>query len=366
MGYVPGFQYDIFVSYASVDSPCAEGEKGWVEKYINKLIDRLRPTTSNNVEMFLDKKDIMAGDVLVDTLSSKLEKSATVLILLSQAYLKSKWCTMERDKFVEHVNKVKESDFGGISGFKRIFIVKLRNDVSEGMMPDEFTDIYPIEFFRKDNNAPLCWPDMLDADPFFFTLNDKLEQLGAGISKHLNELKDCQEKSLNNIPGKHVVNGGDKTTNEKRRFYEEILKECHGLIVVWGVCDDDWVFSHVEKIYAYFQTKRRNRPFGAWAIVKGPPPNRERKILTFNRYKMKKIDCTNGFDKTEMEKFFKELKTCFDSEKGNNTSPACEPTVFVCAVREDRELIYDINNMADEQQVNACFPLWGGARDLTI
>lgn len=27
MGYVTGFEYDIFVSYASVDSPCEEGKK---------------------------------------------------------------------------------------------------------------------------------------------------------------------------------------------------------------------------------------------------------------------------------------------------------------------------------------------------
>ncbi|HJW85816.1 MAG TPA: hypothetical protein VJ440_04200 [Candidatus Brocadiaceae bacterium] len=54
MGYVPGFEYDIFISYASVDSPCDEGKKGWVEKFVDELMKRLRPKTDKGAVPFLD------------------------------------------------------------------------------------------------------------------------------------------------------------------------------------------------------------------------------------------------------------------------------------------------------------------------
>lgn len=204
MGYVPGFEYDIFISYASVDSPCEEGKKGWVEKFVDELMKRLYPKTNRSVNFFLDKKDIVIGDTFKDTITCSLEKTATLLILISDSYLDSEWCTLEREKFMEYVTKLKGLNFRGVSGFKRIFVVKL-TAVTDAKMPEELKGIHHIEFFSKDNNSTLCWPEMLLTDPRYFIFSDKLNLLSAGIGKHLKELKNCQEMPTADISTKRTL-----------------------------------------------------------------------------------------------------------------------------------------------------------------
>ena len=57
---------------------------------------RLYPKANRSVNFFLDKKDIMVGDAFKDTIICSLEKAATLLILISDSYLDSEWCTLER------------------------------------------------------------------------------------------------------------------------------------------------------------------------------------------------------------------------------------------------------------------------------
>jgi hypothetical protein len=97
MAYVPGFRYDLFLSYASEDNA---GD--WVIKFEQHLTAELarllgRPFSSRTV--FFDKRRLAVGQQYPDELDEAARGSALLLPLLSPNYLASNWCSRERNVF---------------------------------------------------------------------------------------------------------------------------------------------------------------------------------------------------------------------------------------------------------------------------
>ena len=171
MAYVPGFKHDIFISYTTVNNPEPEkNEMGWVTNLRVRLEKDLACRIGRNFKIWMDQKDIAVGDVVRDKIIGGVETSATLLIILSEAYLASDWCTTERNAFMEQVDKLKKSDIGGFSGLKRIFVVRFE-DVNRDRddFPSELKGLHQIDFFREDENKrvyTLGWPQLLTTDPY--------------------------------------------------------------------------------------------------------------------------------------------------------------------------------------------------------
>ena len=72
---------DVFISYASEDS-----------SIITLLIKVLK---QNNISYWLDQEEISWGDSLTDTISDGLKKSQYVLVVLSEAFISSRWTKVE-------------------------------------------------------------------------------------------------------------------------------------------------------------------------------------------------------------------------------------------------------------------------------
>src|SRR3981081_3894748 len=101
MPYVPGFSYDLFISYGSKDNV-----DGWIEKFENQLTGELtrllgRPFSDKSV--FLDRLRLHVGEDYPDSLDAASRESALMVILLSPSYLTSEWCSRERHAFPEHL-----------------------------------------------------------------------------------------------------------------------------------------------------------------------------------------------------------------------------------------------------------------------
>jgi hypothetical protein len=103
MPYVPGFRYDLFVSYASEDNV-----DGWVEKFQTHLTGELarllgRPFSEKSV--FFDKLRLQVGQAYPNELDNAARQSALLVALVSPSYAASDWCFRERQKFKEGLHK---------------------------------------------------------------------------------------------------------------------------------------------------------------------------------------------------------------------------------------------------------------------
>ena len=112
MNYVPGYGYDIFVSYAQVDDLTGrDDEDGWVSALIKKLKNRLAQLLGrqDNFSLWYDHQ-LRHHVSLTPEIMGTLERSATLVVILSQGYLESEWCTRERDTFLKLVEERHRND----------------------------------------------------------------------------------------------------------------------------------------------------------------------------------------------------------------------------------------------------------------
>jgi hypothetical protein len=142
MSYVPGFKHDVFISYAHVDDePIAKGEDGWVTTLVSKLRKFLDQYLGQRSSLWIDQQ--LARHVqITPEVVSRLESTATLVMILSRAYLKSAWCKRERKTFLK---VVKERVRSG----SRVFIVE-RNKVDLQYRPDELSDLIGYRFWIQD------------------------------------------------------------------------------------------------------------------------------------------------------------------------------------------------------------------------
>ncbi len=355
MAFVPGFENDIFISYASDNNVEVKEGKGWVTHFRDRLEKEMRCHIGKNFKVWMDGIDIVVGDDFKDKIIRGIEKSATLLIIMSNAYLNSDWCTMERKAFLEYVNKLKLSGIDGVSGLKRIFIVRFQ-DVPVSKTPEGLKGLHHIDFFRVDDEEkvhPLGWPLLLETDPHYFKYTDKITVLSTDLTEHLKELKTTKEKITNSLPNNDEEPNDE--TGKRRTFFNKMMRKCQGLIVIYGESDEEWVTLMLERSI----TAQRDNPIHAGAIIEGPP-DKEKEMLQFKPSFMRKIDCTKEFNLEELKDFFSELSASLkkksNTEDSGDTLSNLGAMVFVNAIGKDRLLAKKICDLAETYNMSYCSP----------
>src|ERR1019366_7565601 len=102
MPYVPGFDYDLFLSYASGDNDQGAVEEfaGTLEKHISdNLVNCFSP--QEKVRVYFDRERLASQTAVnwEDHLKEAASSSALLVPLLSPNYLSSTYCGKERDWF---------------------------------------------------------------------------------------------------------------------------------------------------------------------------------------------------------------------------------------------------------------------------
>jgi hypothetical protein len=144
MNFVPGYTHDIFVSYAQVDDLTdREDEEGWVTTLIRRLMIRLAQLLGrqDNFSLWFDHQ--LAHHVnITPEIMGTLEKTATLVVILSPGYLESPWCGRERQTFLRMVQARQGDD-------ARVFLVE-REKVELEHRPAEFGDLLGYRFWVQD------------------------------------------------------------------------------------------------------------------------------------------------------------------------------------------------------------------------
>ena len=167
--FVPGYQHDIFVSYARVDDQTYPGiyVAGWVATLIAGLKVKLGQKLGRS-DLFSLWKDeqLSPNKPLTPEILSVLKQSATLVIILSPGYMASPWCLKEMETFWQELTQRTNSD-------SRIFVVE-RDKLEFVQKPKALSDLLGYKFWVQDSEgkAPRILGDHKLDDDYYNKLND--------------------------------------------------------------------------------------------------------------------------------------------------------------------------------------------------
>ncbi|MCI0511860.1 toll/interleukin-1 receptor domain-containing protein, partial [candidate division KSB1 bacterium] len=101
MGYLPDFEYDIFISYTHLDNHAPEGEKGWVDQFHAWLVSGLLRRFGRDQVVVWRDNQLHGHTLFEERIPEVIKSSALFLALNSQHYLKSEYCQKEVQWFYD-------------------------------------------------------------------------------------------------------------------------------------------------------------------------------------------------------------------------------------------------------------------------
>jgi TIR domain len=110
MAYVPGFEHDIFISYAHGD------DREWIDRFIERLKPALKRRLGIEPIFWIDRKDLRASRDYRREIPGSIDSSAVFLCLPSPCYIRSEYCVRVEVPHFENTlearrNRFKESGF---------------------------------------------------------------------------------------------------------------------------------------------------------------------------------------------------------------------------------------------------------------
>jgi hypothetical protein len=91
--FVPGFENDLFISYAHADDP------RWVQAFEDELRDEVSRRLGLGISIWQDTSRIRAGENWQVAIQDGIRQSAAFIAIVSPRYQNSHWCARERNEF---------------------------------------------------------------------------------------------------------------------------------------------------------------------------------------------------------------------------------------------------------------------------
>jgi hypothetical protein len=189
MAYVPKYEHDVFVSYAHVDDEPEPGEtKGWVTTLVSCLKTKLAQKLgrSDAFSLWMDH-ELLGHAGVSQQITGALERTATLVVILSPGYIASSWCRREAGAFLSHLARRRESSSS------QIFVV--RRDKIDETEPEEFGEFTGYQFWVQDNLG--ASPHILGTprpDPSDRRYYDRLNDLATELAEHLKSLRHLAQR----------------------------------------------------------------------------------------------------------------------------------------------------------------------------
>lgn len=195
MAFVPGYQHDIFISYAKVDDEPLPGFKdGWVTTLAQNLKIVLGQYIGNLDTCQLQMAHELPGNVPIQQATFQaLESTATLIVILSEGYIRTPWCQQQQSSFLHFVAHQMDSD-------ARVFVVE-RGRLEPDERPGEFQKLTGYRFWvqEREGKPPrtLGFPKpQPDEKQYYDLLND----LGYELSCELKRIKACGQPTARARP----------------------------------------------------------------------------------------------------------------------------------------------------------------------
>src|SRR5271156_5697404 len=100
MAYLPGFDFDVFVSYAHADDEQLNNVH-WVSQFERELAAKLRMVVGEPVKIWFDHQRVEPADVVDVHIPDQVRRSGILVSVVSPSYVKSAWCNKEIEEFID-------------------------------------------------------------------------------------------------------------------------------------------------------------------------------------------------------------------------------------------------------------------------
>lgn len=206
---VPGYEHDVFISYATVDDRPAKC--GWVSAFVSSLNESLAAAfgLKDPNRIWWDRPNINEEASLTEQIRTKVQKSACMVVILSQGYSKSKWCRQEREAFLAAVAGQSEAD-------RRLFLIDIGN-LDQKDRPQEFSDKRGRYFYVQPPNTT----DISDRVPLGFPNPNPKNKKHEAFFAQVNQLANDLYERVNKLTGVTTVAPTGKPTSDVTVFVAE-------------------------------------------------------------------------------------------------------------------------------------------------
>lgn len=193
MSYVPGYDYDFFISYASVDNdPVPSSDLGWVDTLIRIITSGSglagKLGRRELFEYWLDKQQLRGNHEFDNHIPEQVRRSALLVVILSPGWLASTFCRLELDTFLKSIGSATE----------RLFVISTERLDDAADLPEALRRPRKYDFWRLDKHNKsriMGWPtpqhDNADDRPYFMMVEDLCKDL----ADKLKELKREGERA---------------------------------------------------------------------------------------------------------------------------------------------------------------------------
>jgi TIR domain len=188
MSYVAGYDFDFFISYASVDNDrVPSADRGWVDTLIGILTSGSglagKLGRREAFTWWIDEQQLRGNHEADSYIPEQVKRSALFVAVLSPGYAASPFCQLELETFLK----------SGGAAPERLFIIhKEPLNEQRHKMPEAFVRPRKYEFYEFDkNNKPriLGWPQPLYNNPEDRPYFMMVEDLCKDLAEKLDELK---------------------------------------------------------------------------------------------------------------------------------------------------------------------------------
>ncbi len=195
----PGYEHDIFISYAHNDNYGFGGRPGWVDVFEDWLFNWLRKRRGlTDLRIWRDKKRMHGNTVFDDAIQNAVDSSAIFLALTSRNYLRSDYCQKELHRFHQYHGR----HTGGlrVNDAFRIFNILLNNIPHQN---------WPVEFQGKSGFS------MNDAESDE-NLGDFISPDDSAFEKQMRPIVDAVEELIQMLAPTPVVQQTEHISQAER------------------------------------------------------------------------------------------------------------------------------------------------------
>ena len=182
MAHAPGYQHDIFISYAHNDNYGLAGAPGWVDVFEESLDNWLRKRRGlSQLRIWRDKRRMDGSTLFDDAIQKAIDTSAVFVSLTSRNYLQSDYCLKELRRFDQFNGR--QAGAGPVGDSVRIFNILL-NNIPHTQWPAPFQGAsgFPMHDARSDDE-----------------LGDFISPAEHAFEKQMRPIVDALEKLLENL-----------------------------------------------------------------------------------------------------------------------------------------------------------------------
>lgn len=140
MAYVPGFENDLFLSWAHAD------DSAWVRAFDRCLQEELARKLGSEIVIWQDVKQIRLGQNWQAEINDGIQRSATFLAIVSPSYQNSDWCGRERQIFLKTFPSMEALESS--SRFLKIIKKPWDNDDHLEFLPK----LQHVAFYRREDS----------------------------------------------------------------------------------------------------------------------------------------------------------------------------------------------------------------------